>query len=58
MPHTYDEKDLIEALAGQRNAEANSAAAAAAVIARLTREVADLKAQLAASKNKRGHAVS
>jgi len=45
--HTFDDKDLIEALAGQRNAEANSAAAAAAVIVRLTREIADLKAQLA-----------
>lgn len=45
--HTYEEKDLIEALIGQRNAEANSAAAAAAVIARLTREIEDLKAQLA-----------
>jgi len=41
----YEEKDLIEALAGQRNTEANNAAAAAAVIARLTREIEELKKQ-------------
>jgi len=49
----YEEKDLIDALAGQRNTEANAAAAAAAVIARLTREIEELKKQIPAPKTKK-----